>query len=491
MASKTVWAKYWPAALFAVSNVAALTLVIKANSAVDAPADDSSYPATATAEPWGTPGTDDPFDPVNSSANIDGKSPLLWDFGSDFDLDQPVGEQRSLGFLDAAKNRLRQLKDKAANSARQGQRQARERELLSQPWNLNYYDPAGNFLGRQSISPPWVGNIPPLPPLDNYSLKTGGHDVSVSTDGNRTMILRVDPQWFKDTSSMALFVSELADKMIVAGIQPQVEVGRTASSSTLGVDAGMPGARPPIAVVLPPDARPVRVATGRIPVSQPLPKPPADIRTGSAPPAFNPQLGERLPPPRRIRAQPAGTVPPMPDGKRHRVPERGGRQRPTSSRSTPPGDEPAETRRPSRGQAGSGLRAPRPSRAEARTEVRLQISSPRSRQTSRLRGCVRLAGLLRGSLGKPPRTGSGWSIPGSSPAGGRQRRFGQDPLHGLRRLVQLSLAPTLESDLRHALDRTRPRAVRPGRRHRGRAHRHGLCLHRGSALAARGSVALQ
>lgn len=315
MASKAAWAKYWPAALFAVSNIAALTLVIKANSAVDAPADTDPY--STASQPWDTPAADDPFDPVNSSANIAGNSALLWDFGSDFDLDRPPADTGSMGFLDAAKNRLRELKNTATDAARRDKRKARERELLSRPWNLNYYDNAGNFLGRHSISPPWAGEIPPLPALDNYQLRTGGHDVSITTDGNRTMILRVDPQWFKDTASMSEFVRELADKMIVAGIQPQVEVGRTASAdSALGVDAGQPGVKPPMAVVLPPEAKPLRLAGSRIPATQPLPKPPADIRQGAAPPVFDSNLGDRLPPPPDDIRNPAepGPLPPMPVG---------------------------------------------------------------------------------------------------------------------------------------------------------------------------------
>ena len=312
MGNKTVWAKYWPAALFAVSNIAALTLVIKANSAYDAPATDAAYQASA--ESWVAPAADDPFDPVNSTANVDGKQPLLWDFGSDFDLDK-TESSGSVGFLEAAKNRFKDLKDKAAQTVRRDQRKARERDLLSRPWNVNYYSTDGSYLGRHSISPPWGGDLPPLSPFENYSVKTGGHDLTVTSDGNRTIIVRVDPQWFKDNESMAEFLTDMTDRMIIAGIQPQVQVGRTDDSS-LGVDAGRQGSRLPSAVLLPPEAKPIKIATTRIPAGQALPKPPADVMAPEPPPAFNAQLSNQLPPPPEdIRNVPApGPLPAMPGG---------------------------------------------------------------------------------------------------------------------------------------------------------------------------------
>lgn len=278
MTKRLALGKYWPVALFAVSNIAAVTLVIKANTGYQAPAPatEASWPRTAAAETEFTP-----LDSIDASRTGGDYTPLLFDWGNEFDLDAP--RTGGTSFLSAVGAKIRELGSQADEIARKRRREALESDLMRQPLNVNYYNRSGSFLGRSSFVPPFDYDLPPLSPVSPLQFRSGQHDVAVFGGGDRTIDVQVDPELFRDPQAMTSFITGLTQAMVEAGVQPRVKVAR----APVGPDRGglpLPRAEAP----LPPVRGGAPAAT--VSVATPLPRPPADVVKGAKAPVFQPNL---------------------------------------------------------------------------------------------------------------------------------------------------------------------------------------------------------
>lgn len=297
MAKSALLLKYWPATLFVVSNIAAVTLVVKANSSYDPPTATTAPNPAGSDDSWtllNDPGFE-PLDPATAGQASGDYTPLVFDWGDEFDMDRPP-LRSSEGFFAGVGTELASYRDTASRATRLALRQDREADLMRRPVRLNYYNSEGSYLGRQSLLPPVDYKLPPLDAMQPFQFRTGGHDVNVTGGPDNTINVQIDPELFKDPEAMTTFVTDLTQAMVAGGVQPQVQIARAPIRTVRG-----PGVSPaddtrgPISPSGPPPLPMLpasqRVASRGISVNTPLPKPPSDILRPQAPPTFNPDLG--------------------------------------------------------------------------------------------------------------------------------------------------------------------------------------------------------
>ncbi|MCC7492324.1 MAG: SPOR domain-containing protein [Fimbriimonadaceae bacterium] len=377
---RAILLKYWPAALFAISNVAAITLVLRANRSYEEPAlpPAASGPAIASFEP---------LDAVRASSGSGDYNALLLDWGGEFDVDKTSQRSGGLGLFKGVGTKLSALRFQAASQARLEGRTGREADLLRRPLRLNFYDTDGGFLGQRRYLPPVGYTLPPLPAAGAVPFDFGGGQASVARAGLDALDVQIDPSLFRDPQAMTEFVTNLTQAMVAAGVNPRVRIGAPAS-----VAGGLPAPSGPTLVAMPstlPPARTVGSRVVRIPVSVPLPRPPADIVSGPAAPVYG-DLPPGVPEPVELPKPPV-TPDPEPTfrstpglGPTTPLPEKS--PPPAASRATPPVTAPARPAEPpraapvvvlggsdedSRAKPSGPAAAPKP---EPRVSIRIQLA---------------------------------------------------------------------------------------------------------------------
>lgn len=322
-------AQYWPAALFTVSYVAAVALVIQANRSYG---DDQPAPRTERQdESWRT-ADEDPFarlDAVDPEQTGGSHVPLLLnDFGEQFDTDFRTQRERRglMALVGRVTDAVDVFREKALHQRRLEQRAEREAETGGRRLGISWWDSErpSRFLGSSDlVLPPELGDLPPLASSGSWSID----GASVYAASPRRLDIRVDPELFRDEAAMAEFIAKLRLALVMQGLEPEFRVADD-TGGTAPAGSRVIAQAPPTAPARPPSLPVVRAETAPTQIR----RAPAEVLRGVPEPEFNPDLvpgdgsvvlapprsaaNAAEPPPIRPSASPQPLGPPPPDVRR-------------------------------------------------------------------------------------------------------------------------------------------------------------------------------
>lgn len=295
---RAVWLKYWPALVFALSNVVAVGLVLQAHRSYRNATSTSAYEAEDPLA-WTRP-DDDLFPPLDDAQPTDDTAPLLLDWGQDFDVEASAPNRRdgANGLINQVGSRLRGLRQRVADAARLDRRREREAALVNRrPMTFDIIERGtGARLGSRTVLADWE-SLPPLPDPDD--LFGGNPLANLRPAGRDRVFVYVDPTLFKDQAAVNTFVANLARNLQQQGLSPDIALQR--ATSAVGALTPNAGAMPPAVAAAP--SIPPAIGDPGAPSSggpggrmTPLPPPPAGVRPSSPPPVPVAGAGPSVPP---------------------------------------------------------------------------------------------------------------------------------------------------------------------------------------------------